>query len=314
MTNLVTVTGTIEADAIGEPVEVQLEIETGVTTAFDRTSELEITTCVTEDGSEADSCADEEASADLTVDLVATPSLGRLPAPDGAATPDATDEVDATDEADATEETDTPSSELTIDITAAEITDQSFLGEELTIGSTILIESGGADDGAEVVWSVTEQVPAGLVIQDATCVSSAGTSCEVTFDQATNLVTVSGTIEEDAVGEPVEVRLEIETGVTTAFDRTSDLEIQTCVTDAEGGDGEGTPTAGGACADEATTADLTVELAATPSLALLPETGQAPGTPERGSAGTLPLMLAGALALMALGVTGGMMWRSRRTP
>jgi len=314
-TNLVTVTGMIDEDAVGEPVEVRLEIETGVTVDFDRTSELDIQACVAGTSTlTEETCANDEASTEVTIDLEAAPSLGRLPAVERTSTPEAdsetTPESMETAEADESTPTREASSELSIDVTSAEITDQSFLGDRLTIGSSILIETGAArgNEDSEVTWSVTEQVPEGLVIRDVTCVDPGGTSCEAEFDAATNLVTVTGTIEEDAVGEPVEVRLEIETGVTVDFDRTSDLEIETCVTDTSFS--AATPT-GDACAGDEAGTELTVELAATPSLGRLPATGLSPEPTGTDPAGVVPMVVAGALLLT---IALGFVWRARHPP
>jgi len=322
-TNLVTVSGTIDEDAVGEPVEVQFEIETGVTVDFDPSSTLEVETCVTDAaGSDTGACAEDQETAELTFELAATPSIARLPAPTTApvqeATAEQTEEAMETAMAEATgtvEPTPTraPSTELLIDITSAEITDQSFLGDKLTVASTILIETGGVsdDEDAEVIWSVTEQIPEGLLIRDVTCIESAGTSCEVEFDEATNVVTLTGTIDEEAVGEAVEVRLEVETGVTVDFDRSSELEIETCVTDT--GSSITARLSGDACTSERASTELTVELAATPSLGRLPGTGQSAGAADSDSTGAVPVAVAGALvSSLLLAAALGVIWRGRR--
>jgi len=324
-TNLVTVSGTIDEDAIGEPVEVRFEIETGVTVDFDTSSALEIETCVTDAaGSDAGACANDQARTELTVELAATPGIARLPAPTTTpaleATVEQTEEAMETATAEATgpvEPTPTraPSTELLIDITSAEITDQSFLGDRLTVASTILIETGGVsdDDDAEVIWSVTEQIPEGLVIRDVTCIDPAGTSCEVEFDEVTNVVTVTGTIDEEAVGEAVEVRLEVETGVTVDFDRSSELELETCVTDT--GSSITARLSGDACTNERASTELTVELAATPSLGRLPGTGQSAGTADSDSTGAVPLgvaLLGALLSSLLLAAALGVIWKGRR--
>jgi type VI secretion system secreted protein VgrG len=266
------------------------------------------------------------ATPEPTATPTATPEPTATPTPEPTATATPTSEPTATPEptATATPEptatieptpTEAASTELTIDVTSAEITDQSFLGDELTIASTILIETGAAsdDDSAEVIWSVTEQIPEGLVIRDVTCADSPGTSCEVEFDAMTNLVTVTGTIDEDAVGKPVEVRLEIETGVTVDFDRSSRLEIETCVADT--GSSVLATLTGDACSSEEASTELTVDLAATPSLARLPATGQSPAAPGGDSAGSMPLIFAGVLlggALLTLAAGLHFVWRGRR--
>jgi len=291
-TGVVTVSGTVDEDAVGETLSVQLDVTTSVDEETELGDSLSVEIC--SGTSEGDSCAADDAP---TENVEVT-----LEAPEPTAAPVADVE---------------PTVEIESQVAPG--------GDEVTISSVITVDTSSAESGQDLTFTFNETVPEGLTIDDAVCPAVDGVTCEVTIDEAAGLVTVTGTVDEDAVGGTLSVQLD----VTTSVDEESDLAAgDTLTVDICTGGSEGTS----CTADDAATENVELTLqssvdnveptassrsnsiydslnrASTPTLGL-PSTGHP--TDAAGSS-TLPLILGGG-ALLILAIGCGLAWQPRRT-
>ena len=288
-TGVVTVTGTVDENAVGETLSVQLDVTTSVDEETELGDSLSVDIC--SGTSEGDSCAADDAP---TENVEVT-----LQAPEPTEAPVAVIE---------------PTVEIESEVSPG--------GDEVTISSVITLDTSAAEPGQDLTFTFNETVPEGLTIDDAVCPAVEGVTCEVAVDEETGVVTVSGTVDEDAVGETLSVQLDVTTSVDEETELGDSLSVDIC---------SGTSDGDACAADDAPTESIEVTLqtpdeeaegpvdteeptassrsnsiydslnrASTPTLGL-PSTGH-PGDGGYSTNGNLALMVGGgALLILAIG-------------